>query len=143
MSITYFVMGGACLLIAVVIATGLVSKWSRTGVEHLEHLIPVLILGVPGAVLTFRAPLSSVSYGPAGLRYSGLLGARSYTWAEIREVRVAVLETRTYSTDVPELVLASGGTDQLHMMSGHSSGGTNRRVKRLVADLEAARAAAS
>ncbi|MFE6871277.1 hypothetical protein ACFVFS_32555 [Kitasatospora sp. NPDC057692] len=139
-SLTYFVLGGACLLIAVVIATGLVTKWSGAKVEL---LIPVLILGVPGAVLTFRAPVFGVSYGPAGLRYSGLLGARSYVWADVREVRVAVLKGRVYSSDVPELVLSSGGTDQLYMLAGHSSGGTNRRVKRLAAELEAARAAAS
>ncbi|MEE1735038.1 hypothetical protein PUR49_00430, partial [Streptomyces sp. BE147] len=55
-SLTYFLLGGACLLVAVVMATGLASKWARVGVEHLEYLIPVLILGVPGVVLTFRAP---------------------------------------------------------------------------------------
>ncbi|GAA1400876.1 hypothetical protein GCM10009639_42450 [Kitasatospora putterlickiae] len=140
MSLTYFVLGGACLLIAVAIAVGLVTKWARAEVEH---LIPVLILGVPGAVLTFRAPLFRVSFGPTGLRYSGLLSARSYAWADVREVRVAVLKGRVYSSDVPELVLVSGGTDPLYMMAGHSSGGTNRRVRRLVAELEAARAAAS
>ncbi|MFB7470425.1 hypothetical protein [Kitasatospora sp. NPDC056184] len=140
MSLTYFVLGGACLLVAVVIAIGVVTKWARAEVES---LIPVVILGVPGAVLTFRAPVFGVSYGPTGLRYSGLLGARSYAWADVREVRVAVLKGRVYSSDVPELVLASGGTDQLHMLAGHSSGRTNRRVKRLVAELEAARAAAS
>ncbi|MEE1735134.1 hypothetical protein PUR49_01010, partial [Streptomyces sp. BE147] len=114
------------------------------GVEHLEYLIPVLILGVPGVVLTFRAPVFGVSYGPAGVKYSGLLGARSYVWADIRKVRVAVLEGKVYSSDVPELVLASGGTDQLYMVSGHSFGrARNRRVVRLVAELEAARAAAS
>ncbi|MFJ2781016.1 hypothetical protein [Kitasatospora sp. NPDC087315] len=139
-SLTYFLLGGVCLLIAVVMATGLATKRVARGVEH---LIPVLILGVPGAVLTFRAPVFGVSYGPAGVKYSGLLRARSYVWADIREVRVAVLEGTVYSSDVPELVLASGGTDQLHMLAGHGSGGTNRRVKRLVAELEAARAAAS
>ncbi|WP_424860330.1 hypothetical protein [Streptomyces sp. MMS24-I29] len=142
-SLTYFLLGGACLLVAVVMATGLTTKWARVGVEHLEYLIPVLILGVPGVVLTFRAPVFGVSYGPAGVKYSGLLGARSYVWADIREVRVAVLEGTVYSSDVPELVLASGGTDQLHMLAGHGSGRTNKRVKRLVAELEAARAAAS
>ena len=84
-----------------------------------------------------------VSYGPAGVKYSGLLRTRSYVWADIREVRVAVLEGRVYSSDVPELVLASGGTDQLHMLAGHGSGRTNKRVKRLVAELETARVAAS
>ncbi|WP_380281925.1 hypothetical protein [Kitasatospora purpeofusca] len=139
-SLTYFLLGGVCLLIAVVMATGLATTTLARGVEV---LIPVLILGVPGAVLTFRAPVFGVSYGPAGVRYSGLLRARSYVWADIREVRVAVLEGTVYSSDVPELVLASGGTDQLLMLAGHGSGLTNRRVKRLVAELEAARAAAS
>ncbi|MEE1735174.1 hypothetical protein PUR49_01240, partial [Streptomyces sp. BE147] len=72
------------------------------GVEHLEYLIPVLILGVPGVVLTFRAPVFGVSYGPAGVKYSGLLGAHSYVWADIRKVRVAVLEGKVHSSDVPE-----------------------------------------
>ncbi|MER5351906.1 hypothetical protein ABT093_16450 [Kitasatospora sp. NPDC002551] len=139
-SLTYFLLGGACLLIAVVIATGWATTKAARGVGP---LVPVLVLGVPGAVLTVRAPVFGVSYGPAGLKYSGLLGARSYGWADIREVRVAVLQGKVYSSDVPELVLASGATDQLYMLSGHSSGGTNKRVGRLVAELEAARTAAS
>ncbi|MBD0672720.1 hypothetical protein [Streptomyces sp. CBMA156] len=143
-SLTYFLLGGACLLIAVVIATGVAARMATTGdVRGARHLVPVLILGVPGAVLTFRAPVFGVSYGPAGVKYSGLLGARSYAWADIREVRVAVLRGTVYSSDVPELVLASGGTDQLHMLAGHSSGRANKRVKRLVAELEAARTTAS
>ncbi|MFF9573130.1 hypothetical protein [Streptomyces sp. NPDC014685] len=142
-SITYFLLGGACLLVAVVMVTGMAAKGIRIWAENPEYLIPILILGVPGAVLTFRAPVFGVSYGPTGLKYSGLLRSRSYAWADIREVQVAVLEGRVYSSDVPELVLASGGTDQLHMLAGHSSGRTNKRVKRLVAELEAARAAAS
>lgn len=142
-SITYILLGGACLLVTVVMASGLAAKWVREGVEHPEHLIVLLVLGAPGAVLTFRAPVFGVSYGPAGLKYSGLLTSRSYTWADVREVRVAVLEGRVHSSDVPELVLASGGTDQLHMLAGHSSGRTNKRVRRQVAELDAARAAAS
>lgn len=107
------------------------------------HLLPAVILGVPGVVLTFRAPVFGVRYGPDGLRYSGLLNARSHAWTDIREVRVAVVSGTVYSSDIPELVLASGGTDQLHMLSGHSFGrARNRRVVRLVAELEAARAAA-
>lgn len=134
-AIGYFLMGGACLLIAVVLAMG---------VRHVVHLLPVVILGVPGVVLTFRAPVFGVRHGPDGLRYSGLLNARSHAWTDIREVRVAVVSGTVYSSDVPELVLASGGTDQLYMLSGHSFGRTrNRRVVRLVAELEAARAAAS
>ncbi|MER6365751.1 hypothetical protein [Kitasatospora sp. NPDC001527] len=142
-SITYFLLGGACLLVAVMMAMGLAAKWAREGVEHPEYLIVLLILGAPGVVLTFRAPVFGVSYGPTGLKYSGLLGSRSYVWADIREVRVAVLEGTVYSSDVPELVLASGGTDQLHMLAGHGSGCTNKRVKRQVAELEAARTDAS
>ncbi|MFI8817319.1 MULTISPECIES: hypothetical protein [unclassified Streptomyces] len=131
----YFLMGGACLLIAVVLAMG---------ARHVVHLLPVVILGVPGVVLTFRAPVFGVRYGPDGLRYSGLLNARSHAWTDNREVRLAVVSGAVYSSDVPELVLASGGADQLHMLSGHSFGrARNRRVVRLVAELEAARAAAS
>ncbi|MEL5957316.1 hypothetical protein AADR41_21550 [Streptomyces sp. CLV115] len=134
-AISYFLMGGACLLLAVIMAAG---------VSRVVHVIPVVILGVPGAVLTFRSPVFGVRYGPDGLRYSGLLNARSHAWADIREVRVAVLASTVYSSDVPELVLVSGGTDQLHMLSGHSFGrARNKRVVRLVAELEAARAAAS
>ncbi|MGY3061531.1 hypothetical protein ACVWZD_005829 [Streptomyces sp. TE3672] len=67
----------------------------------------------------------------------------SHAWVDIWEVRVAVLPSTVYSSDVPELVLA-GGTDQLHMLSDHSFGrARNKRVVRLVAELEAARAAAS
>ncbi|WP_335934499.1 hypothetical protein [Streptomyces sp. PTD5-9] len=129
-----------CLLLAVVMAMGVVAM----GVRGVVGLLPVVVLGVPGVVLTFRAPVFGVRYGPDGLRYSGLLNARSHAWADIREVRVAVLPSTVYSSDVPELVLASGGTDQLHMLSGHSFGrARNRRVVRLVAELEAARAAAS
>ncbi|MFB7917947.1 hypothetical protein [Streptomyces sp. NPDC056061] len=134
-AIGYFLMGSVCLLIAVVMTVGM---------RHVVSLIPIVVLGVPGAVLTFRAPVFSVSYGPAGVRYSGLLGVRSYAWADVLEVRVAVLSGNVYSSDVPELVLASGGTDQLLMLGGHSWGrARNRRVVRLVARLEAARVAAS
>ncbi|MER8100876.1 hypothetical protein [Kitasatospora sp. NPDC094016] len=143
-SLIYFLLGGVCLLIAVVMATGVATRVATTGdARGVQHLIPVLVLGVPGAVLTFRAPVFGVSYGSAGVKYSGLLRARSYAWADLREVRVAVLPGTVYSSDVPELVLASGGTDQLYMLAGHGSGRTNKRVKRLVAELEAARAAAS
>ncbi|MER5351879.1 hypothetical protein ABT093_16315 [Kitasatospora sp. NPDC002551] len=83
------------------------------------------------------------SSGSPLLGVAVLLGSRSYVWADIREVRVAVLEGTVYSSDVPELVLASGGTDQLHMLAGHGSGCTNKRVKRQVAELEAARTDAS
>lgn len=94
-------------------------------------------------LLTLRAPGLGVSYGPAGVRYSGLFGARTYRWADIREVRVAVVQGKVYSSDVPELVLAFGGTDRLLMLGGHSWGRIrNRRITRLVAELEAARAAA-
>ncbi|MFJ6017160.1 hypothetical protein [Streptomyces sp. NPDC092952] len=133
----YFLTGCACLPLAVVVAMGAISSRNVAG------LLPVVALGFPGVVLTFRAPVFGVRYGPAGLRYSGLLNARSYAWADIREIRVAVLSSTVYSSDVPELVLASGGTDQLHMLSGHSFGqARNKRVVRLVAELEAARAAA-
>ncbi|MEE1767060.1 hypothetical protein PUR34_02340 [Streptomyces sp. JV185] len=134
-AIGYFLMGSVCLLIAVVMTAGM---------RHVVSLIPIMILGVPGVVLTFRAPVFSVSYGPDGVRYSGLLNARSHAWADVLEVRVAVLPSTVYSSDVPELVLASGGTDQLLMLGGHSFGrARNRRVVRLVAELEAARVAAS
>ncbi|MFE4976114.1 hypothetical protein ACFRAR_28935 [Kitasatospora sp. NPDC056651] len=143
-SLVYCPMGAACLLVAAVMAAGMVKAAAAGDVVHLlMGLIPVVLLGVPGVLLTFRAPVFGVSYGPAGLRYSGLLGARSHAWADVREVRVAVLPGRVYSSDVPELVLVSGGTDQLSMLSGHGSGRTNKRVVRLVAELEAARAAAS
>ncbi|MFF2012994.1 hypothetical protein ACFVWY_28530 [Streptomyces sp. NPDC058195] len=137
-SLSYFLTGCVCLPLAVVIAMG------AMGARNVVGLLPAVVLGLPGVVLTFRAPVFGVRYGPDGLRYSGLLNARSYAWSDIREVRVAVLPSTVYSSDVPELVLASGGTDQLHMVSGHSFGRSrNRRVVRLVAELEAARAAAS
>ncbi|MER5500901.1 MULTISPECIES: hypothetical protein [unclassified Streptomyces] len=134
-AIGYFLMGSACLLVAVVMAAG---------VRDVVSLVPIVILGVPGVMLTFRAPVFSVSYGPAGVRYTGMFGTRSHAWADVLEVRVAVLSGKVYQSDVPELVLASGGTDQLLMMGGHSWGrARNRRVVRLVAQLEAARVAAS
>ncbi|MFE4512956.1 hypothetical protein ACFRMQ_01995 [Kitasatospora sp. NPDC056783] len=143
-SLVYFPTGAVLLLVAAVMAVGVV-KAAAAGqvVSPLLGLIPIVLLGVPGVLLTFRAPVFGVSYGSAGLRYSGLLGARSHAWADVREVRVAVLPGRFRSSDVPELVLASGGTDQLSMLSGPGSGRTNKRVVRLVAELEAARAAAS
>ncbi|MFD7069990.1 hypothetical protein ACFV97_22490 [Streptomyces sp. NPDC059913] len=136
--LVYFLMGCACLPVAVVMVMGTIASRNVAG------LIPVVALGFPGVVLTFRAPVFGVRFGPDGLRYSGLLNARSHAWADIREVRVTVLKGSVYWSDVPELVLASGGTDQLYMLSGHSFGkNRNKRVARLVAELEAARAAAS
>ncbi|MEV8454181.1 PH domain-containing protein [Streptomyces sp. NPDC052095] len=134
----YFLTGCVCLPLTVVMVVGTIASRNVAG------LLPVVALGFPGVVLTFRAPVFGVRFGPDGLRYSGLLNARSYAWADIREVRVAVLQSTVHWSDVPELVLASGGTDQLHMLSGHSFGkDRNKRVARLVAELEAARAAAS
>ncbi|MFF8613287.1 hypothetical protein [Streptomyces sp. NPDC015350] len=134
-AIGYFLMGSACLLIAAVMAAG---------VRNVVSLVPIVILGVPGVMLTFRAPVFSVSYGSTGVRYTGMFGTRSHAWADVLEVRVAVLPGKVYQSDVPELVLASGGTDQLLMMGGHSWGrARNRRVVRLVAQLETARVAAS
>ncbi|MFE7562017.1 hypothetical protein [Kitasatospora sp. NPDC057500] len=127
----YFLVGGVCLLLSLVMSAG---------APGLLRLLPLVLLGLPSAVLMLRAPAFGVSYGPAGLEYSGLFGKRSHAWADVREVRVAVLKGTIYSSDVPELVLASGATDVLHALSG---GGTNRRVRRLVAELEAARASAS
>lgn len=144
MTLVYFPLGGACLLVAAAMAAGVVAVAAEGRVvDALQGLIPMVVLGAPGVVLTFRSPLFGVSYGPSGLRYAGLLNARSHAWADIREVRIAVLRGRVHTSDVPELVLASGGTDRLYMLAGHSSGRTNRRVARLVAELEAARAAAS
>lgn len=143
-SITYFLVGGVFLLLAVLMAVGVVLSAGRGRVlDLILSSIVFVVLGVPGAVLTFRAPVVAVAFGPAGVRYSGLLGTRSYPWSEIREVRIAVLPGKVYSSDVPELVLASGGTDLLLMLAGHGSGRTNRRVKRLVAELEAVRSAVS
>ncbi|MFF7454206.1 hypothetical protein [Kitasatospora sp. NPDC008115] len=130
----YFLTGGVCLLLSMVMAAG---------ARHGFQVVPVLLLGVPGAVLMLRAPRFGVSYGPTTLKYSGLLGTRSHAWADVREVRVAVLKGSVYSSDVPELVLADGRTDPLLVLQGHSWGlARNRRVARLVAELEAARAAA-
>ncbi|WP_188268528.1 MULTISPECIES: PH domain-containing protein [unclassified Streptomyces] len=136
-AIVYFVMGGALLLIAVLMVAGALHG-------YLPALIPALLFGPPGALLTFRAPLFGVSCGPAGVTYTGLLGRRTFPWADVREVRLVVLPARIYQSDAPELVLASGGTYPLLMLSGHSWGQSrNRGVVRLVAALEAARVAAA
>ncbi|WP_164837651.1 hypothetical protein [Streptomyces sp. B27] len=111
----YFLMGVACLLVAGVMAAG---------ADRLVHLIPVVIVGVPGVLLTLRAPGLGVSYGPAGVQYSGLFGTRTHAWADIREVRVAVVPGKVYSSDVPELVLAFGGTDQLLMLRATAGAGS-------------------
>lgn len=94
-------------------------------------------------VLTIRAPIFGVSFGERGVQYSGLLRGRSYTWPEIQEVRSAVVPGTLFSADVPELALASGGTDQLPMLAGYGWGRkTNKRVGRIVTRMERARIAA-
>ncbi|MET9348388.1 hypothetical protein [Streptomyces termitum] len=131
----YFLAGVVCLLLAVLMAFG---------AGKVVGPVVLLLLGVPSALLAVRAPTFAVSYGPAGVGYVGLFGSRFHPWSEVREVRVAVLTGAIYSSDVPELVLTSGTTDQLLMLSGQSWGRIrNRRVARLVTELEAARTAAS
>ncbi|MEU1289529.1 hypothetical protein [Kitasatospora sp. NPDC005856] len=133
-SVAYLLIGLVLLLTAV---AG-VAEFTRV-----DDLIPILLMGVPGLVLTVRAPMFGVSFGDAGLKYSGLLKSRSYTWSEIQEVRPAVVTGTVFSSDVPELLLASDEIDQLPMLAGYGAGNRpNRRVEQLVADLEEARRSA-
>ncbi|MFG2910299.1 hypothetical protein ACGF13_35275 [Kitasatospora sp. NPDC048286] len=134
-ALVYFLIGLVLLLVGV------------SGVAYatrLDDLIPILGAGVPGLVLTVRAPIYGVAFGDAGVKYSGLLKSRSYTWPEIQEVRPAVVTGTLFSSDVPELLLASGNIDQLSMLAGYGWGNTpNRRVEQLVAELEKARLSAA
>ncbi|WP_327674819.1 hypothetical protein [Kitasatospora sp. NBC_00458] len=133
-ALAYLLIGLVCLLIAVSVAAS---------ATRVDELIPIVLAGVPGLVLTIRAPMYGVSFGDAGVKYSGLLNSRSYTWSEVREVRSAVVSGTLFSSDVPELVLASGRTDQLPVLAGYGWGAeTNLRVEQLVAELEKARTSA-
>ncbi|MCG6500003.1 hypothetical protein [Kitasatospora sp. A2-31] len=108
-----------------------------------DDLIPLVLTGVPGAVLTVRAPMSGVSFGAAGVKYSGLLTSRSYPWSEVAGVKSAVVSGTLFSSDVPELALASGKGDQLSMLAGYGWGRRrNGRVARLVDELATARTSA-
>ncbi|MGW4897784.1 PH domain-containing protein [Kitasatospora sp. NPDC004240] len=110
---------------------------------RLDDLIPIVLMGVPGLVLVVRVPLFRVSFGPAGLRYTGLLRSRSYSWPEIREVRY-VSGGELFSSHTAELVLVSGGVDQLPMAGSYSLRTRPvKRIERLVAELEDARASAT
>lgn len=134
-AIVYFLIGLGCLLCTVSVAAY---------ASRVDDLIPLLAFGVPGLVLTVRAPMSGVAFGGTGVKYSGLLRSRSRTWSEIREVRPAVVSGTLLSSDLPELHLASGETDQLPLLAGYRFGNTpNRRVERLVAALEEARLSAA
>ncbi|MFJ9446269.1 hypothetical protein ACIRRH_31080 [Kitasatospora sp. NPDC101235] len=133
-ALAYLLIGLVCLLIAVAVAAD---------ATRVDDLIPIVLGGVPGLVLTVRAPMFGVSFGDAGVKYSGLLNSRSYTWSEIQEVRPAVVSGTLFSSDVPELLLASGKIDQLPMLAGYGWGNTpNRRVEQLVTELEEARLSA-
>ncbi|MFJ6772109.1 hypothetical protein ACIQOV_14280 [Kitasatospora sp. NPDC091257] len=123
-----------CLLIAV---AGVAST------TRVDDLTPICLTGVPGLMLTIRAPMYGVAFGDTGLKYSGLLNSRSYTWSGIQEVRPAVVSGTLFSSTVPELLLASGKTDRLPMLAGYGSGNTpNQRIEQLVAELEEARSSA-
>lgn len=131
-ALAYLLVGLVCLLIA----AGGVANATRV-----DDLIPIVLCGAPGLVLTVRAPMFGVSCGNAGVKYSGLLNSRSYTWSEIQEVRSAVVSGTLFSSALPELLLTSGGTDQLPMLAGYgATSRPNRRVEHLVTELEEARA---
>ncbi|MFB7670153.1 hypothetical protein ACFC26_01945 [Kitasatospora purpeofusca] len=132
-AIAYLLVGLVCLLTAAAVAA------SSTRVDD---LVPIAVFGVPGLVLTIRAPMFGVSFGAPGVKYSGLLKSRSYAWSEVQEVKCAVVTGTVFSSDVPELVLVSGKVDQLAMVAGYGAAGNtpNKRVERLVSELEATRA---
>ncbi len=133
-AIVYFLIGLVCALTAVSTATY---------ATRVDDLIPIVLTGIPGLVLTLRTPMYGVSFGPTGLRYSGLLRARSYTWSEVAKVEYATVPGTLFSSDLPELVLADGKSDQLPLLAGYGRGSkVNKRVESLVADLERARTAA-
>ncbi|MFF2147436.1 hypothetical protein [Kitasatospora sp. NPDC058190] len=133
-AIAYFLIGLVCVLISVSTAAY---------ATRVDDLIPIVLAGIPGLVLTVRAPMCGASFGPAGLKYSGLLRARSYTWSEVERVECATVPGTLFSSDLPELVLADGKSDQLPLLAGYGWGSkANRRVESLVADMEEARAAA-
>ncbi|MFJ9839736.1 hypothetical protein ACIRYZ_04585 [Kitasatospora sp. NPDC101155] len=121
----------------------LVSVSTAAYATRVDDLIPIVLTGIPGLVLTVRTPMYGVSFGPAGLTYSGLLRARSYTWSEVERVESATVPGTLFSSDLPELVLADGKSDQLPLLAGYGRGSkVNKRVESLVADMERARAAA-
>ncbi|MER6303223.1 hypothetical protein ABT247_27190 [Kitasatospora sp. NPDC001539] len=129
------------LLIGLVLV--LVSVSSAAFASRVDDLIPIVLTGIPGLVLVIRAPMFGVSFGAAGVTYSGLLRARSYTWQEVEAVRSATVSGTLFSSDVPELVLTDGNSDQLSLLAGYGRGEkVNERVRSLVADLEKARTAA-
>ncbi|MFF2745744.1 hypothetical protein ACFVVA_09390 [Kitasatospora sp. NPDC058048] len=133
-ALAYFLVGLVFLLIAVAVAAT---------ATRVDDLIPIVLGGVPGLMLTIRAPMYGVAFGDTGLKYSGLLNSRSYTWAEIQEVRSAVVSGTLFSSTVPELLLISGKIDQFPMLAGYGSGNTpNQRIEQLVAELEEARSSA-
>ncbi|MBO1414657.1 hypothetical protein [Streptomyces sp. FH025] len=122
----------------------LISISTAAYATRVDDLIPIVLCGVPGLVLTVRAPMYGVSFGPAGLKYSGLLRGRSYTWSEIERVECATTPGTLFSSILPELVLADGKSDQLPLLAGYGFGSkVNKRVEALVADMERARAAVS
>ncbi|MFE3876793.1 hypothetical protein ACFXPX_20685 [Kitasatospora sp. NPDC059146] len=133
-AVAYFLIGIVCALVAISTAAF---------ANRVDDLIPIVLTGVPALFLTVRAPMYGVSFGPKGLKYSGLLRARSYEWSEIERVECATLPGTLLSSDLPALVLVGGKSDQLPMLAGYGSGSTvNRRVEALVADIEKVRAAA-
>ncbi|MFJ9771434.1 hypothetical protein ACIRVF_09330 [Kitasatospora sp. NPDC101157] len=132
--IAYFLIGLVCVLVAVSTAAY---------ATRVDDLIPIVLTGVPGLALTLRAPMYGVSFGPTGLKYSGLLRARSYSWSEVEKVERATVPGTLFSSELPELALAGGRSDQLPLLAGYGRGSkVNKRVETLVADLERARAAA-
>ncbi|MFF3004165.1 hypothetical protein ACFVTF_15320 [Kitasatospora sp. NPDC057940] len=133
-ALAYFLIGLVCALIA---------ASSAAFSTRVDDLIPIVLAGVPGLVLTLRSPVYGVSFGADGVKYCGLLRARSYAWSEVREVRSATVPGTLFSSGLPELVLADGKSDQLPLLAGYGWGTkANRRVEDLVAELERARASA-
>lgn len=67
-ALAYFPIGLVCALIA---------ASSAAFFTRVDDLMPIVLAGVPGLVLTLRSPVHGVSFGADSVKYCGLLRARA------------------------------------------------------------------
>lgn len=88
-----------------------------------------LLMGVPGAWVTFRVPLMRVTLTTAGLTDHGLFRNRTFAWADVERVHVEqVNDYRVATAYAPVLDLSThADSHALMQLAGYS---TKKRVTR-------------
>jgi len=118
-----------------VVSAGLSLLWLFVALSYfaaptfgIDELVFVVVLGLPAAWCTLRAPLMRVVLQPDVLVHHGLLRTRRYARRAIAEVSAADTGNITGSGQAPQLVLVTGRTVTLGCLSSYGEARTATRV---------------